>query len=247
MHRMNHPDGKRLLARVRGCDYAHAGEEESISLVWEGLPKNPSQLCLDAGCGRGGTAAFIQNHGWGQVTGIDIDETSIAAAQENHPGVTFRAADVTTVGGLLPDTFDIAYAFNAFYAFPDQSAALRSLRKTVKDNGTLAIFDYVDQGTFRESELFQKPETRFWQPLILKNLSSQLAATGWRLTACRELHADYLRWYTDLVERFERLRGDLQEEFSPEWIDYAAGYYQSLLKAVESGSLGGAVVCASTA
>ena len=55
--RLNSFQGKRLLALARGGDYAHAGETESIDLVWTRLPKKPPQQVLDAGCGRGGTAA----------------------------------------------------------------------------------------------------------------------------------------------------------------------------------------------
>jgi len=50
--RLNSYEGKRLLALARGGDYAHAGETESIDLVWDALPKSPTQSVLDAGCGR---------------------------------------------------------------------------------------------------------------------------------------------------------------------------------------------------
>ncbi|MEI9901962.1 MAG: class I SAM-dependent methyltransferase [Hyphomicrobium sp.] len=36
-------------------------------------------------CGRGGTAAYMQNHGWGRVTGIDIEPKSIEYARETSP------------------------------------------------------------------------------------------------------------------------------------------------------------------
>lgn len=247
MHRMNHPDGKRLLARVRGRDFAHAGEEEAIQLTWEKLPKNPAHLCLDAGCGRGGTAAAIQNWGWGQVTGIDIDETSIAEAQVSYPDVTFQASDIARVGEILPETFDVIYAFNAVYAFPDQAAALRSLRRAGKAHGRLAIFDYIDRGTFREGEFFQKPETHLWQPLVPDKLPGLLENAGWRLTEYREINEDYRRWYAGLVERFDRQREELLREFSEELVNYASDYYRLMFSAVERGELGGAIVYASAA
>jgi len=244
---MNHPDGKRLLARVRGQDFAHAGEEEAIFLTWEKLPRNPLQFCLDAGCGRGGIAAAVQSQRWGQVTGVDIDEASIAAAQISYPEVTFQAADIAGVGEILPDTFDIIYALNAFYAFPDQASALRSLRKASKAGGRLAIFDYVDLGDFRKSEFFQKSETHLWQPLVMDQFPGLLDKAGWRTTACREIHEDYRRWYASLVEKFDRLREALAREFPEELVEYAADYYRLLLKAVEHGELGGAIVYADAA
>ncbi|MCP4315878.1 MAG: class I SAM-dependent methyltransferase [Hyphomicrobiales bacterium] len=62
---MNSYLGKQLLALVRQGNYAHAGEEEAIELAMADLPKDAGQELLDAGCGRGGTAAYLQAHGWG--------------------------------------------------------------------------------------------------------------------------------------------------------------------------------------
>lgn len=244
MHRMNCPDGKRLLARVRGADFAHAGEEESIRLVWEDLPKDPHQRCLDAGCGRGGTAHVVQSSSWGNITGVDIDETSIREARSTYPLVNFQAMDIAQVGPTYPEAFDLIYAFNAFYAFPDQPLALRSLRQAIRPGGTLAIFDYIDRGGFRQSELFQKPETQLWQPLIPIQAAALLKQANWELLEYREINADYQRWYAELVARFSRLRGELLTEFPEDLVDYAAHFYGLMLKAVEDGQLGGAIIYA---
>jgi SAM-dependent methyltransferase len=87
--RMNHADGKRLLAAVRDGDFAHAGEEAAVRMAWRRLPKRPNQSCLDAGCGRGGSAALVQSQGWGQVIGLDIDAETISFAQTAYPDVRF--------------------------------------------------------------------------------------------------------------------------------------------------------------
>ena len=70
--KMQHFVGKQMLAMMRKGDYAHAGEEEAIDLVMNKIPKDNTRLILDVGCGLGGTAKYIQDHGWGKVTGIDI-------------------------------------------------------------------------------------------------------------------------------------------------------------------------------
>jgi len=131
--RMNHPDGKRLLAAVRDGDFARAGEEAAVHMAWKRLPKRPDQGCLDAGCRRGGTAALVQFERWGQVAGLDVDSETISSAQAAYPNVKFVAADVTCAGELFPSQFDIIYAFNAFYAFADQDAALCALRLAAKN------------------------------------------------------------------------------------------------------------------
>jgi SAM-dependent methyltransferase len=167
--RMNHPDGKRLLAALRDGDFAHAGEEAAVRMAWECLPKRANQSCLDAGCGRGGTAALVQAERWGQVIGLDIDSETISFAQSAYSNVRFVAADVTCAGGLFPAQFDIIYAFNAFYAFPDQQAALSALRRAAKSEAILCLFDYLDQGGFNQTRFAGKPETLLWRPLSMKS------------------------------------------------------------------------------
>jgi len=87
-----------------------------VRMTCERLPRHEAQHCLDAGCGRGGTAALVQSNRWGQVTGMDIDEETISFAASAYPAVEFVAADVISAGELFPGRFDIIYAFNAFYA-----------------------------------------------------------------------------------------------------------------------------------
>jgi SAM-dependent methyltransferase len=241
---MNHPDGKRLLATARGGDYAHAGEEEAIHLLWERLPKIPGQPCLDAGCGRGGTAAFVQSHGWGTVTGVDIDTESIAEASARHPGLPFHALDITQAGVRFPETFEIIYAFNAFYAFPDQPAALRSLAAAARPEAELCLFDYVDRGGFFDDPFAQFPESSLWRPINLDIFPEQLEASGWKMTGRLLLHDAYRRWYEQLCNRFTSQQETLRAQFPVDLVDYATGYYRALLTAIENGALGGAMVFA---
>jgi SAM-dependent methyltransferase len=242
--RMNHPDGKRLLATVRGGDYAHAGEEEAIHLLWERLPRIPRQPCLDAGCGRGGTAAFVQSQGWATVTGVDIDTESVAEASARHPGIPFHALDIAQAGVRFPETFDILYAFNAFYAFPDQLAALRSLAVAAKPGAELCLFDYVDRGGFFDDPFARFPESALWQPIQLDQFPAQLEAAGWKMTGRLLLHDAYRRWYEDLAGRFALQQETLRAQYPADLVEYATGYYRAMLAAIENGALGGAIVFA---
>lgn len=242
--RMNTPEGKRLLAAIRDGDFAHAGEEEAVDLAWEPLPKSPRQECLDAGCGRGGTAARVQQNLWGRVTGVDIDGPSISEAMVSYPEVRFLAADITRVGTLFPGQFDLIYAFNAFYAFPDQAAALRALREAARPLAQLCLFDYVDRGGFRETPFAKTAESHGWQPFVLESVPEQFAAEGWEVGRIRALHEEYRRWYLAFTRRFARRRADLEKKFPADLVDYAFHFYRSLLQAVEDGALGGAIVYA---
>jgi SAM-dependent methyltransferase len=132
MIRLNSYQGKRLLALARGADYAHAGETEAIDMVWSGLPKSRTQKILDAGCGRGGTAAYMYHAGWGRVTGIDIEGESIVRAREAYPEISFEICSVEQSDRVGKETFDIVCCFNSFYAFPDQAAALFAFARAAK-------------------------------------------------------------------------------------------------------------------
>jgi cyclopropane fatty-acyl-phospholipid synthase-like methyltransferase len=241
---MNHPNGKRLLATVRDGDFAHAGEETAVRMAWDSLPKRPEQSCLDAGCGRGGTAALVQSEQWGRVVGLDIDSETISSAQQAYPSVKFVATDVICAGELFPAQFDIIYAFNAFYAFPDQQAALRAFRLAAKPASTLCLFDYLDRGAFKETPFARKPETLLWRPLSMTSLRSELDQTGWSLREWTDISQHYDTWYHELVQRFAARRSSLLERFSAELVAYAEDYYCSLLETISGGALGGAIVYA---
>ena len=86
-------------------------------------------------------------------SGLDIDSETISFAQTAYPNVKFVAADIARAGELFPTQFDIIYAFNAFYAFPDQQAALGALRLAAKPEAILCLFDYLDRGGFTETPL----------------------------------------------------------------------------------------------
>jgi len=133
LFRMNSPQGKAILALVREGDYAHPGEEEAIDAVTNDLPRTSIHRVLDIGCGRGGTANWFYQHKWGEVVAIDIDANSIDYAQKTYPQVQFHACDVTDVNQLSLPSFDLAYLFNSFYAFPDQRAALKAIRNVCRD------------------------------------------------------------------------------------------------------------------
>jgi SAM-dependent methyltransferase len=241
---MNSPQGKLLLATVRQGDYAHAGEEEAIDLVWQHLPKNAAAPCLDAGCGRGGTAHYVQSRNWARVTGVDIDAESIAGAAAKYAENEFRAGDIVTVGGTFPARFEVVYALNAFYAFPDQPLSLRALAAAAVPGAVLALFDYVDLGGYAATEFARIPDNAHWKPMNLGTIPDLLSANGWSFKKSVDLNAEYLRWYEGLVERFAARRPALLERFPDEIVDIAAGYYASLLDAVRSDAMGGAIVLA---
>lgn len=155
---MNSPEGKAILANARRGDFAHPGEEEAIQFVAAGLERSGIRRVLDVGCGRGGTAAWFHQHGWGQVVGLDVDQKSIDHARATYPGVEFVTLDVGRLADWRTDPFDFVCLFNSFYAFPNQLLALRNIRSVCRPGASVCIFDYARS---RESRIRHTGGARF--------------------------------------------------------------------------------------
>lgn len=242
--RLNSSLGKLILAATREGNYAHPGEEEAIIKTLQPLAANPSQNWLDAGCGRGGTAAFIKQKGWANVTAFDIDGVSIAEARTRYPAVSFHECGVLNAQKIIPGKFDLIYSFNAFYAFPEQAKSLCALRALSCQTGRLVLFDYIDRGGFYDQPLTQLSEGAHWRPVDEGRIADQLPAAGWKLETVQNLDQDYARWYEWLLARFDARHDYLTTIAPPEAIDYARNFYSLLLDSIRAGSLGGGIFLA---
>ena len=235
--------GKLALALVRGSDYAHAGEEEAIELALGPISKSPSNRLLDVGCGIGGTARYVTERGWGQVTGVDIDPDNIVAASARHPGLQFVCCDAAEVPRHLAGPFDVFYAFNAFFLFSDQPGALRAMREIAVTGATLTVFDYVDRGRYVEHQAAQGRSTRR-RALMLEGIESMLGGAGWALDRIVPAHREYSRWYEALVARVESMRDAIAAQSSPEFYEFMLRNYTDMRDDIRAGRLGGAIIYA---
>jgi SAM-dependent methyltransferase len=258
MQRSNKVVNPRLLiARLRDGDYAHAGEEEAIDLVLQGIseltadgtyknsPESNGKLkVIDIGCGLGGTANYIKNTTNYDVFGIDIDRLAIDHAQGRYPGVRFFSCDVLDVKSKLPfHQFDLVYMFNAFYAFSNQTKALEALAEITRKSGLLVIFDYTYQNNHNSADLTDLAGNPM-DPIITSQLETALKETGWDLIKVVQLHNKYEEWYTVFLERLHKKRSELLDEFSEEAYIKVESTFQTLLDNIKKGILGGSIVYA---
>jgi SAM-dependent methyltransferase len=231
---MDEYDGKQFLATIRSADYAHAGEAESIDLVFGMLPAQPGWRVLDVGCGRGGTADYVSRHEWGLVTGVDIDKEAIGYARGKYPNLEFATCDMHSVGDQFPEQFDLIYLFNVFYTACDKPAAMMSFRKAARQTGLLGIFDYVMYKTDRRLPsvfLGQKPAT-------FNELDGCMNASSWKLIKNVNLDDKYIEWYRNFLQRFED--PSLSKVYPSQVIADVRSKYAELLDSIEQGILGGA-------
>jgi phosphoethanolamine N-methyltransferase len=234
---------KKILALVRGHDYAHPGETEAIDLVFSKLSKKADQLLLDVGCGLGGTAQYIAARRWGKVIGCDIDGATIKYAKEHYSQCEFYECDVLKISSIINRKVDIIYAFNSFYAFADQLAALQELRKVAHENTVLAIFDYAVDSALEGKLLLGKYGTVRGY-IDLKYLAGQLEHAGWELKQIRNLDNEYDRWYDAFIHKVIAKKAEIIAAADEDTYDFAYNGYQEILDNIRKGILHGVVVYA---
>lgn len=242
MFSMNSFEGMRVLSLVRDGDYAHAGEEEAIELAMRPFDKQADRIIVDAGCGRGGTANYLQARGWGKVVGFDIEPASIATARKTYPGVEFHVSDVCDAARRIEAKADILCMFNAYYCFPDQLRALRTLRHMSTSRTRMVIFDHVNRGSYDPHALIDAGKPFLPGPPLLSRIPDVLDSAGWRVTEVEEAHDSYVRWYSSLVSKIEAKRSDILVLAGGAGYDHVLSLYRGLLQAAMQGSLGAAFI-----
>lgn len=230
LKRMNTALGKQILSLVREGDFAHPGEEEAIDMVFEGIPKDPDRLLLDVGCGLGGTAHYLQENGYGKVTGLELDEGIISMARNRYPDLNLVQGDVCEVDKLLNKKFDLIYHFCSFYAFPDKLKALKALRKVAHEKTELIIFDYAINGWKRVAGIVQAP-------LDLKEIDGMFELSGWKKLECIDISKYYEEEYKKLVQKIKRKRDEIIKISDKDSYEFVENEYETIYSDYCEGKL----------
>ena len=239
--RLNSPQGKAILALARGGDYAHPAEEKAMEYLALQLPVKESLHILDVGCGRGGSANWFQAHHFGHVTGLDIDQASIAYAQTRYPKVVFRQGDVSQLAQWDTASFDVIYLLNSFYAFPNQPLALQSLRNVAKPGTLLLIYDYTKKpGTPLPVEL----GTEIGNPIVNEDFAIWLESSRWKIASIDDLTDIYNESYIQLLQKFRLKRAEILHSWGHDWYDFIMTWYGALQGSLAQRNLGGALFTA---
>ncbi len=234
-----------LISKLREGDYTHAGGTEAIDIVLRSLSElfdvnNTTLKILDAGCGLGGTANYIKDKIPSDLYGIDIDDKALEHAQQ-YPDIHFLNCDVVNVKNIFArHEFDIVYLFNAFYAFPDQITALKSLASVTKDQGLLIIFDYTYPNNHPRAA-FTDLAGKEMHPIVLPDFERLLHETGWKLIKTINLDSQYEKWYTRVINTLQARKNTLLNEFTEDAYNKVNETFLLLLSNIRQKILGGSV------
>ncbi|MFV9503841.1 MAG: class I SAM-dependent methyltransferase [Oscillochloridaceae bacterium umkhey_bin13] len=109
----------------------------SAALLTPHLAGRPPLHMLDAGCGTGGDALFLQRYG--TVIGLDRAPEATSLASERLPG---RIVQGSVLALPFADaSFDLITSYDVLYhtAVPDEAAALAEARRVLRPGGLFLI------------------------------------------------------------------------------------------------------------
>ena len=234
---MNTFDNKTFLARIRGGDFAHPGEDDAIDLVLSHVSPASGETVLDAGCGLGATADAIAKKTGADVVGVDLDAESVRYAGGRYEDRQFLQGDITKLGALGLPKVDVIYAFNSLYACADLEACFAAFREAANPRARIAVFDYIAYDATALAEADCLPRSVHSMAEMRQVPSRQ----GWSCTRIVNLDQDYIAWYERFLARMDENRDMLGAARSPAFFDDIRKKYDDMRACLAQGVLGGAL------
>ena len=147
---------------------------------------------------------------------------------------------------LANNYFDIICAFNAFYAFSNQTKALSSLNRVAKLGAKQVIFDYAYQGSPHQCILYRsgKDGRTPFIPISLNHIDTMLQKTGWRLDDIIDVSDDYLRWYDNLLKTLHHRKNEVILKFGKDAFLSANATYTRIKRSLVTKNAYGSIVYA---
>jgi SAM-dependent methyltransferase len=132
-------------------DQLHAGGAPATEYVLERLDANADTRLLDVGCGVGGPARMAAASGIGAVTGVDLTEEFVQAAEKltERVGLAESLSFRATAGEELPfddGSFDAAMMIHVGMNIPDKQAVFAEVRRVLLPGGRFVIYDQMRCG-----------------------------------------------------------------------------------------------------
>jgi SAM-dependent methyltransferase len=125
----------------------------------------PGGTVLDYGCGYGRICAFLMEHGYRQVIGVDISPEMISRGRRLDSRLDLRHIRNNTLP-FENDTFDACTLLAVLNCIPTdsgQQALVEALYRVLRPNGILYLSDYPLQPDARNTDRYKRYENAFGQ------------------------------------------------------------------------------------
>ncbi len=133
-----------------------------------------------------------------RITAIDISPKMIARAQQrlaDYDGdITAKICDVHEID--FPDEyFDQIFTSCTFCSVPNPVAGLKSLRRVLKPNGELHMFEHTGSRWFPFNVMLNTmtPLTSKFGPSVNRNTTANVRAAGFTITAVNNIYLDVVK------------------------------------------------------
>jgi len=171
---------------------------------------------LEVGCGSGGPALFLARKIGLSVTGLDINEAGIAAANAAAAaaGLSDRAKFVCgDCGARLPfddQSFDAVQSIDAINHIPDRAALLTELHRLLRPGGTLLYTDpVIVTGSVSSAELATRSSIGFFLFVPPGENERVLKSCGFELMSAKDVTENTAKVSARWVSVREKLRDRL--------------------------------------
>jgi len=173
---------------------------------------------LDLGCGIGGyDALLVEDHGAGEVIGIDIDAASLALAQQlaAQRGLEDRLDFRLVEPGPLPfqdEDFDFAFSKDSIVDLPDKAAAFAELFRVTRSGAPIAVSDWFCGTAPYTAEMRAWATTgdETYEMDTLADAAGYLHDAGFVKIETEDRNA----WFREYArDEYERLKGPLFPEY----------------------------------
>lgn len=122
---------------------------------------------LDYGCGYGRTMAELSEHGFTDVSGVDLSPALIARGRRLRPDLQFAVLESPPKLPCDSGSFDVALLFAVLTCIPDdnaQQAVVAELNRLLTPGGLLYISDLILQDDERNRNRYTAHADRFGTP-----------------------------------------------------------------------------------
>lgn len=135
------------------------GHRPVYSWTFDHCPLADGMRALDVGCGGGGAILELSRRFPSiRVDGVDASEESVAMCRRRVMAHVANPGEIVHgVAGALPmadSAYDVAYAIETVYFWPDLCAGLREMKRVLKCGGVAAVsvecFDPGRAGVWKE-------------------------------------------------------------------------------------------------